>query len=85
MSKHPIYALNAGPNLVHIFTPSRKPTYYVCGSNKVKEGEVLNMPMPCPFETLQTFTAAKELVFPANVFALTATLTDANIWDIQTL
>ena len=84
MSKHPIFALNAGPNLVHIFTPSNTPSYYVSASNKVTEGEVLYTLMTSPFEILLTATEAKELIFPANVFSLTATLTDANIWDIQT-
>ena len=78
MSNQAIYALNAGPNLTHIFTPSEQPSYNVCASNAVTEGEVLFGGFSA------TITAATELIFPANELVLTAILTDANTWEIQT-
>ena len=80
MSNQAISALNAGPNLTHIFTPSEPPSYYVCASDAVTEGEVLYIPIIGTKAI--TFTASEELIFPANVFALTATLTDENLWKI---
>ena len=74
-----IYALNAGPSLTHIFTPSEQPSYYVCASDAVTEGEVLFT----PGFSLVTLSGVKELIFPTNVFALTATFTNANTWEIQ--
>ena len=66
-----VYAVNAGPNLKHIFTPN--PIYWVCAVNHVIEGEVMN---------ISTLTEKAKVTFPPNVFSMTATLQGDNTWKI---
>lgn len=61
----------AGPNLTHKFTPT--PTYWVAAGNEMQIGTVLDV---------QTVTKTKEVVFPDNVYEITATLTKENEWKI---
>ena len=87
MSNQAIYALNAGPNLTHIFTPSEQPSYHLGASDSVTEGEVLFMPLSLlqgAQANLRSFTQTEELTFPTNAYSLRATLTDENIWKIET-
>lgn len=72
MSGNGIYAVNAGPNLSHVFTPT--PSYWVGAMDDVKEGEVMD---------IKTISQTAELHFPPNVYNLSATLTKENIWEIK--
>ena len=71
MSGKGTYVVNAGPNLVHQFTP--EPAYYVAATDQVVEGQVMDV---------KTVTQSKLLRF-AGVTSLTATLKHDNTWDIK--
>lgn len=71
MSGKGTYVVNAGPNLTHVFTPELK--YYVLAADEVTEGEVMD---------ITTITGSGDLVYPPNVYNLTATLREDNTWDI---
>ena len=72
MSGNGTYVVNAGPNLVHQFTPT--PAYYVAAIEEVEEGQVMD---------IKTITETGDLKFPPNVYSLTATLKADNTWDVQ--
>ena len=72
MGSKGVYAVNAGPNLQHVFTPN--PIYWVCAIDHVIEGQVMD---------ITTITQNDKVVFPTNVFSMTATLQGDNTWDIQ--
>ena len=72
MGNKGVYAVNAGPNLQHVFTPN--PIYWVCAINNVIEGEVMSV---------TSLTQTAKVVFPTNVFSMTATLQGDNTWDIK--
>ena len=71
MSGKGTYVVNAGPNLTHQFTP--EPQYFIVATDEVVEGEVVD---------ITTVTKSGSLVFPPNVYDLTATLKSDNTWDI---
>ena len=66
-----IYAVQAEPNETAEFTPH--PVYWITFGNHV-HGEVLDV---------TTITNAAQVVFPPNVYSVTATLTSQNTWIIQ--
>ena len=66
------YVVNAGPNLTRQFTP--EPKYYIVAADEVVEGQVMD---------ITTVTKSGSLVFPPNVYDLTATLKADNQWDIK--
>ncbi|MEL7058777.1 MAG: protein rhiA [Acidobacteriota bacterium] len=72
MSGTGTFAVQAGPNLKHTFTPT--PTYWIAAGYNVTVGKVLS---------IDTITQTAEAQFPAAVYALEATLQDDNTWDIQ--
>ena len=72
MGNKGVYAINAGPNLQHIFTP--QPSYWVCAINQVTESEVMN---------IATITRKAEVEFKTNKFLMTATLQGDNTWKIE--
>ncbi len=72
MSGTGTYAVQAGANLQHIFTPT--PSYYVAAGTNVKIGTVLN---------IDTITQNKEVKYGANVYEVTATLNESNVWDLS--
>ena len=72
MSGKGTYVVNAGPNLTHEFTP--EPKYYIVAADEVVEGQVMD---------ITTVTKSGSLVFPPNVYDLTATLKADNQWDIK--
>ena len=69
-----VYAVNAGPNSQHIFTPS--PAYWVCATENVEEGEVID---------ISTLTQKVRFTFPPNVFSMTATFNKDGTWEIKTV
>ena len=71
MSQNGVFAVNAGPNLTHVFTPT--PTYWVTAMQNVKEGDVMD---------INTVTQNTQLKFPPNVYSLTATLQADNTWAV---
>lgn len=66
------YATQAGTNLKHVFTPT--PSYWVAAGVDQKVGTVLD---------IQTVTQTAPVVYPANVYSLTATLQDDNTWSVK--
>ncbi|QSQ25002.1 hypothetical protein JY651_08745 [Pyxidicoccus parkwayensis] len=66
------FAVQAGPNLKHIFTPT--PTYYVAAGVDQQVGTVLD---------IQTVTQAAEANFPKNVYSITAILQSDNTWAFK--
>ena len=71
MSQNGVFAVNAGPNLTHVFTPT--PSYWVTAMQDVKQGNVMD---------IKTVTQNTELKFPPNVYSLTATLQADNTWAV---
>ena len=71
MSQNGVFAVNAGPNLTHVFTPT--PSYWVTAMQDIKEGDVMD---------IKTVTQNTELHFPPNVYSLTATLQADNTWAV---
>jgi len=71
MSGMGTFAVQAGPNLKHMFTP--KPTYWVAAGADQKIGTVLD---------IATITKTAEAKFPTNVYALKATLGEDNLWKV---
>jgi hypothetical protein len=59
----------AGPNLVHTFSPN--PTYWIAAGTDVRIGTILD---------IATVTQNLQVIFPANVFALSYTLGQSNQW-----
>lgn len=69
MSGTGTYVVQAGPNLKHQFTPT--PSYWIAAGTNIEVGTVLD---------IQTITTTAEVVFPPNVFSVTKTLNEQNIW-----
>lgn len=65
------FATQAGTNLKHVFTPT--PSYWVAAGIDQQVGTVLD---------IQTVTQTAPVVYPDNVYSLTATLEDDNTWTI---
>ncbi len=65
------YAVQAGPNLTHTFTPT--PSYYVAAGKNLTVGTVLS---------IDTITKTAEAKFKNAVYHLDCTLNDANEWEI---
>lgn len=63
------YAVQAGANLKHQFTPT--PNYWIAAGTNIQVGDVLD---------IQTVSQNEQIVFPPSVFALTYTLNDQNLW-----
>jgi len=75
MSGTGTYAVQAGPNLTHAFTPST-PTYFVAaGTDLIQIGSVLS---------IEAITANAQVTFPPAVKGLIATLDTNNTWTIAT-
>jgi rhizosphere induced protein len=72
MSGTGTYAVQAGTNLKHTFTPT--PTYWVAAGIDQKVGTVLD---------IETITENAQVVFPSAVYAMTATLRNNNTWDVE--
>lgn len=72
MSGAGTFVVQAQPNVKLSFVPT--PTYYIAFAQSVQEGEVLNV---------SQLTAVQEVKFPVNVYAMTATLTEANTWELS--
>lgn len=70
MSGQGTFAVDAEPNLAAIFTPH--PTYWV-SFGSFDQGEVLD---------IQTLVNTAEVLFPANVYQMTAVLDSGNNWSI---
>lgn len=66
------FATQAGTNLKHVFTPT--PSYWVAAGIDQQVGTVLD---------IQTVTQTAPVIYPANVYSLTATLQDNNTWTIK--
>ena len=66
------FVQQAGPSLLHHFTPT--PAYYVAAGTNVQVGEVLN---------IQSMTPTAEVKFPTNVYSMTATLGGDNKWTLS--
>lgn len=71
MSGFGTFVVDAEPNLAAIFTPH--PEYWV-SFGSFEQGEVLD---------IQTMVNAAPVLFPANVYAMTATLDSGNDWSIS--
>jgi len=66
------YAVQAGTNLQHVFTPT--PSYWVAAGTNTRIGTVLN---------INTITQTAEAKFKSAVFALDCVLGGDNTWDIS--
>ena len=73
LATHALYAINAGPNMTHVFKPSTT-TYWVCAIDQVVEGEVMD---------ISTLTRKAQITFPANVYSMTAVLQGDDTWIIS--
>lgn len=71
MSNAGSYAVQAGPNLKHTFTPT--PSYWIAAGNNVNVGKVLK---------IDTITQTAEARFGTAVYDLNCTLNGANLWEI---
>lgn len=71
MNRSGIYAVQAEPNETAEFTPH--PVYWITFGDHF-HGQVLDV---------TTITNAQQIVFPPNVYSISATLTDQNEWVIQ--
>ena len=71
MSGAGTFVKQAGPSLMHHFTPT--PSYWIAGGVDTKVGDILD---------IESITPTAEAHFPANVYALIATLGDDNKWGI---
>lgn len=71
MSGTGTYAVQAGTNLTHTFTPT--PSYWIAAGANVQIGTVLN---------IQTIAKTAEAKFPAAVYSLVGTLGENNKWTI---
>ncbi|AEI61952.1 hypothetical protein LILAB_00080 [Corallococcus macrosporus] len=65
------FATQAGANLTHTFIPT--PSYWVAAGVDQKVGTVLD---------IQTVTQTAPVIYPDNVYSLTATLNDDNTWTV---
>jgi hypothetical protein len=72
MSGTGTYAVQAGTNLKHVFTPT--PSYWIAAGTNEQVGTVLN---------IETITQNAEVRFPSAVYAMTCTLGDDNTWDVK--
>jgi hypothetical protein len=59
----------AGPDLLHTFSPT--PTYWIAAGTNIQVGTILD---------ITTVTQNLQVIFPANVFALSYTLGPSNQW-----
>lgn len=66
------YAVQAGTNLQHVFTPT--PSYWIAAGTNTRIGTVLN---------INTVTQTKEAKFPAAVYLLDCVLQGDNTWKIS--
>ena len=72
MSNAGSYAVQAGPNLKHTFTPT--PSYWIAAGNNVNIGKVLS---------IDTITQTAEAQFGTAVYDLNCTLNGANMWEVK--
>lgn len=72
MSGTGTYAVQAGPNLIHTFTPT--PSYFVGAGQDIQIGTVLD---------IETITQTSEVLFPLNNFNAIATLGQNNLWTVD--
>lgn len=72
MSGTGTYAVQAGTNLKHQFTPT--PSYWVGAGIDLQIGTVLS---------IQTSNPTKEVKFPPAVFSMEATIGEDNLWTIK--
>lgn len=72
MSGRGTFVQQAGPRLLHKFTPT--PAYWVAAGVDVKVGDVLDV---------QTITTTAEVKFPQNVFSMIVTLNSDNTWSVE--
>jgi hypothetical protein len=63
------FVTNAGPNLLHTFTPT--PTYWVAAGSNVQVGTILD---------ITTVTQNLQVIFPVNVYTVTYSLNQSNQW-----
>lgn len=70
MSGTGTHVTQAGPNLVHTFTPT--PTYWIAAGTNIQEGTILD---------ITTVNQNMEVVFPVNTYDLTYELGQNNIWS----
>lgn len=66
------YAVQAGTNLSHTFTPT--PSYWIAAGTNVKIGTVLN---------INTVGLTSEVKFPAATYDMNCVLNGSNAWDIS--
>jgi hypothetical protein len=71
MSGAPTFVVPAAPNMTMLFTPH--PEYWISFGDFVP-GQVLDA---------ESIAKAEQVVFPANVYGMTATLDSGNNWTIQ--
>lgn len=69
MSGAGTFVTNAGPNLLHTFTPT--PTYWIAAGSNVQVGTVMD---------ITTVNQNAQVIFPPNVYALTYNLNASNQW-----
>ena len=72
MSGTGTYAVQAGTNLKHLFTPT--PSYWIAAGTDERVGTVLD---------IETITQNAEVKFPSAVYAMTCTLGEDNTWEIE--
>ncbi len=70
MSGAGTFAVQAGPNLTHKFTPT--PTYWIGAGNNIQVGKVLD---------IVTSNPVSEVSYPHNIYDLSYTLNDQNKWE----
>jgi hypothetical protein len=71
MSGAGTFAVAAEPNIQAVFTPT--PNYFIT-FGQYTQGEVMS---------IETITSAAQIVFPANVFSMTAILNQDNTWTVR--
>lgn len=69
MSGAGTFVTNAGPNLLHTFTPT--PTYWIAAGSNVQVGTVMD---------ITTVNQNAQVIFPPNVYTLTYNLNPSNQW-----
>ena len=72
MSGNGTYAVQAGPNLTHTFTPT--PNYWIGAGTNIQVGQVMEITTSNPVEQVE---------FPPNVFNLTYELNQSNLWVLS--
>lgn len=70
MSGAGTFAVQAGPNLTHTFTPT--PTYWIGAGSNIRVGKVLE---------ITTNNPVAQVSFPPNQYQLTYALNSSNLWE----